>query len=27
VHPRGKRLSPIAVVFRAHLLKAASAWR
>lgn len=27
VHPRGKRLSPIAGVFREHLLKAASAWR
>lgn len=27
VHPKGKRLSPIATVFRAHLLQTASAWR
>ncbi|MEO0318982.1 MAG: HTH-type transcriptional activator CmpR [Pseudomonadota bacterium] len=26
VHPKGKRLSPIAVVFRDHLLHAASGW-
>ncbi len=26
VHPKGKRLSPIATVFRDHLLQAASGW-
>ncbi len=27
VHPKGKRLSPIATVFRAHLLQTVSSWR